>query len=130
MPGRVFRSGRVQVVQNLRVLPSCLHPRSRLGDALAERLGEALYLPVYDLAAPDAGPLAVIEALLARGAPDSMLVANLMSFMGSQMGPLTVRLRRGTRCACLQFCLQPLAARRLLAAPQHWLLLAAVQAPR
>jgi hypothetical protein len=44
MPGRVFRSGCVQVVQNLRVLPACLHPRSRLGDDLAESIGEALYL--------------------------------------------------------------------------------------
>ncbi|KIZ04860.1 hypothetical protein MNEG_3092 [Monoraphidium neglectum] len=64
MPGRVFRSGHVQVVQNLRVLPSCLHPRSRLDGALADRVAEALYLPVYDRERPESGPAAVLEALL------------------------------------------------------------------
>jgi len=92
MPGRVFRSGCVQVVQNLRVLPACLHPRSRL-DALglAERVAGALYLPVYDAARPKAGAVAVLEALLSARAPDSMLMANLMSLVGSQLAALQVR---------------------------------------
>lgn len=90
MPGRVFKSGCVQVVQNLRVLPSCLHPRSRLDNELADRLGEALYLPVYDLTSPQSGPLAVLEALLSKDAADTMLVANLMSFLGSQLAALQV----------------------------------------
>ncbi|KAI8476336.1 MAG: hypothetical protein J3K34DRAFT_401960, partial [Monoraphidium minutum] len=85
MPGRVFGSGHVQVVQNLRVLPARLHPRSRLDGGLAGRVSEALYMPVYDAAAPTAGPVAVLEALLSSRAADSMLVANLMSFMGSSL---------------------------------------------
>ncbi|GBF94819.1 hypothetical protein Rsub_07991 [Raphidocelis subcapitata] len=88
MPGRVFRSGAVQVVQDLRVLPSCLHPRSRLSGALEGRVGAALYLPVYDLARPEAGPVAVLEALLSPRAADSMLVANLMSFVASQLAAM------------------------------------------
>lgn len=96
MPGRVFRSGQVQVVQNLRVLPACLHPRSRLGGDLSDRVAEALYLPVYDLSEPSAGPAAVLEALLSSRAADSMLVANLMSFMGSQLAAVQVR-------SCLRF---------------------------
>lgn len=92
MPGRVFRSGCVQVVQNLRVLPSCLHPRSRLQGDLADRVAEALYLPVFDLSRPEEGPLAVLEALLSTHAADSMLVANLMSFMGSQLSALQLSL--------------------------------------
>lgn len=30
MPGKVWRSGAVQIVQNLRILPPTLHPRSQL----------------------------------------------------------------------------------------------------
>ncbi|PNH05743.1 hypothetical protein TSOC_007971, partial [Tetrabaena socialis] len=35
MPGKVWRSGAVQIVQNLRILPPTLHPRSQLSGARA-----------------------------------------------------------------------------------------------
>lgn len=38
----------VQVVQNLRLVPPSMHPRSFLSDAALEQLGEAIYIPVYD----------------------------------------------------------------------------------
>lgn len=85
MPGRVLKSGCVQVVQNLRIIPDVLHPRCRLPEAMAVGVGELLYIPVYDLHAPHAGPVAVLEALLSATATDSMLVANFISVMGNML---------------------------------------------
>lgn len=84
MPGRVLRSGCVQVVQNLRIIPEVLHPRCRLPEQVAAGVvGEMVYIPVYDLHAPHAGPVAVLEALLSATATDSMLVANFISVAGN-----------------------------------------------
>lgn len=90
MPGRVLKSGCVQVVQNLRIIPNVLHPRCRLPEAMAMGVGELLYIPVYDLHAPHAGPVAVLEALLSATATDSMLVANFISVMGNMLSCVQV----------------------------------------
>ncbi|KAF8062105.1 WDR19 [Scenedesmus sp. PABB004] len=92
MPGRVLKSGCVQVVQNIRIIPDALHPRSALGAAAAEGVGETVYVPVYDPARPHAGPVAVLEALLSARATDSMLVANFISFVGSVLAALQLSL--------------------------------------
>jgi hypothetical protein len=90
MPGRVLRSGCVQVVQNLRIIPEVLHPRCRLPEAMAAGVGEVLYIPVFDLHAPHAGPVAVLEALLSATATDSMLVANFISVVGNVLSCMQV----------------------------------------
>jgi hypothetical protein len=90
MPGRVLKSGCVQVVQNLRIIPDVLHPRCRLPEAMAVGVGELLYIPVYDMHAPHAGPVAVLEALLSATATDSMLVANFISVMGNMLSCVQV----------------------------------------
>jgi sensor c-di-GMP phosphodiesterase-like protein len=91
MPGRVLRSGCVQVVQNLRIIPDVLHPRSRLSEAVADEVGEVVYVPVFDTTRPHVGPVAVLEALLLARATDSMLVANFISIAGSALSALQVR---------------------------------------
>jgi hypothetical protein len=91
MPGRVLRSGCVQVVQNLRIVPDVLHPRSRLSEAVADEVGEVVYVPVFDPTRPHVGPVAVLEALLLARATDSMLVANFISIAGSALSALQVR---------------------------------------
>lgn len=92
MPGRVLRSGCVQVVQNLRIIPDVLHPRCRLPEAVADEVGEVVYVPVYDLQCPHAGPQAVLEALLSSRATDSMLVANFISVAGNVLSALQLSL--------------------------------------
>jgi hypothetical protein len=92
MPGRVLRSGCVQVVQNLRIIPAVLHPRCRLPDALAGEVGEVVYVPVYDTQRPHAGPVAVLEALLSARASDSMMVASFISVAGSVLASLQLSL--------------------------------------
>lgn len=84
MPGRVWHSGCCTVVQNIHIIPPSLHPRSRLVDVQARRVAEIVYVPVYDPSSRNpSGPVAVLEAFCAADATDSMLVANLISFIGS-----------------------------------------------
>lgn len=91
MPGRVLRSGCVQVVQNIGIIPEVLHPRCRLSAGNAASVGEVLYIPVFDLHVPHAGPVAVLEALLSATATDSMLVANFISVVGNVLSCMQVR---------------------------------------
>lgn len=81
----------MQVVQNLCIIPEVLHPRCRLPDAASAAVGEVLYIPVYDLHTPHAGPVAVLEALLSATATDSMLVANFISVVGNVLSCMQVR---------------------------------------
>lgn len=84
MPGRVWHSGCCTVVQNIHIIPPSLHPRSRLADLQARRVAEIVYVPVYDPSGSHPyAPVAVLEAFCAADATDSMLVANLISFIGS-----------------------------------------------
>lgn len=90
----------MQVVQNIRIIPEVLHPRCRLPEPVAAGVvGEVVYIPVYDLQAPHAGPVAVLEALLSATATDSMLVANFISVAGNVLSCLQVR---GYCCLCVQ----------------------------
>lgn len=90
----------MQVVQNLRIIPEVLHPRCRLPEQVAAGVvGEMVYIPVYDLHAPHAGPVAVLEALLSATATDSMLVANFISVAGNVLSCSQVR---GCCCSCVQ----------------------------
>lgn len=81
----------MKVVQNLCIIPEVLHPRCRLPDAASAAVGEVLYIPVYDLHTPHAGPVAVLEALLSATATDSMLVANFISVVGNVLSCMQVR---------------------------------------
>eukprot|EP00879_Flechtneria_rotunda_P012035 GHRR01012569.1.p1 GENE.GHRR01012569.1~~GHRR01012569.1.p1 ORF type:complete len:424 (+),score=131.85 GHRR01012569.1:550-1821(+) len=92
MPGRVLKSGCVQVVQNLRIIPDVLHPRSRLSEPVADHVGEIVYIPVFDTLHPHIGPVAVLEALLSARATDSMLVANFISLAGTVLSSLQLSL--------------------------------------
>lgn len=85
MPGRAWIGGCVQVVQNLAIIPSCLHPRPRLTPAQQAAVAEVVYITVYDPARPRVGPVAVIEALTSARSTDSMMVANFISFVGSAL---------------------------------------------
>lgn len=98
MPGRVLRSGCVQVVQNMHIIPGVLHPRCRLTEAAAAAVGEVVYVPVYDLHAPAAGPVAVLEALLSSRASDSMLVASFISAAGHALEAAQVRMHGVSWC--------------------------------
>jgi hypothetical protein len=55
-------------------------------------VGEVLYIPVFDLHVPHAGPVAVLEALLSATATDSMLVANFISVVGNVLSCLQLSL--------------------------------------
>lgn len=106
MPGRVLRSGCVQVVQNLRIIPDVLHPRSKLSEAVADEVGEVVYVPVFDTTRPHVGPVAVLEALLLARATDSMLVANFISVAGSALAALQVR---GEAAVAVRVCSEHVA---------------------
>ncbi|GLC35524.1 hypothetical protein PLESTB_000198300 [Pleodorina starrii] len=92
MPGKVWRSGAVQIVQNLRILPPSLHPRSQLSEEALERLAEALYIPIYDLSRPARGQICVLEVLLSTRATEAMLVADVISFIGNLLTALHLSL--------------------------------------
>ncbi|KXZ47336.1 hypothetical protein GPECTOR_36g60 [Gonium pectorale] len=92
MPGKVWRSGAVQIVQNLRILPPTLHPRSQLSEEALERMAEALYIPIYDLARPARGQVCVLEVLLSSRATEAMLVADVLSFVGNLLTALQLSL--------------------------------------
>ncbi|KAG2497160.1 hypothetical protein HYH03_004750 [Edaphochlamys debaryana] len=90
MPGKVWRSGAVQIVQNLRILPPTLHPRSQLSEEALDRLAEALYIPIYDLDRPAKGQICVLEVLLSTRATEG--VADVISFIGSMLTALRLSL--------------------------------------
>lgn len=92
MPGKVWRSGAVQIVQNVRILPPSLHPRSQLTEEALELLSEALYIPIYDLARPHKGQVCILEVLLSSRSTETMLVAEFISFVGSVLTPLELSL--------------------------------------
>lgn len=98
MPGRVLKSGCVQVVQNLRIIPDVLHPRCRIPDAITDQVGEVVYVPVYCVSRPHVGPMAVLEAVLSAHATDSMLVANFISIAGTALSAVQVRLAAAAEC--------------------------------
>ncbi|KAL6757290.1 hypothetical protein V8C86DRAFT_3135592 [Haematococcus lacustris] len=88
MPGRVWRTGAVQVVQNLRIVPPSLHPRSHLSEEHLDRLAEVLYIPVYDQLRPAQGPVAVLEAFMASHSAQAVIAADFLSFVGQALAPL------------------------------------------
>eukprot|EP00878_Enallax_costatus_P009779 GHUV01010212.1.p1 GENE.GHUV01010212.1~~GHUV01010212.1.p1 ORF type:complete len:326 (+),score=119.18 GHUV01010212.1:973-1950(+) len=92
MPGRVLKSGCVQVVQNLRIIPNVLHPRCRIAEAITDQVGEVVYVPVYCTSRPHVGPVAVLEAVLSAHATDSMLVANFISIAGTALSAMQLSL--------------------------------------
>jgi hypothetical protein len=117
---RVGRSGSVQVVQSLRILPPSLHPRCfltceygptlnreiRLGEParshhlhlhspvcageLMARLSESIWVPIFDLSHPSVGAIAVIEAFISSKAPESMLLADFISYVSSAVPHLNL----------------------------------------
>ncbi len=105
-------------VQNIHIIPPSLHPRSRLADLQARRVAEIVYVPVYDPSGSHPyAPVAVLEAFCAADATDSMLVANLISFIGSLLTSVQVTPQGSakcwpTRCAALA-CIAHLFASRL-----------------
>lgn len=95
MPGRVWRTGSVQIIQNIKIIPPTLHPRNRLSEEDIKKVAEVLYIPVYD-AARSRGPVAVLEVFLSSHATDSMLVANLISYVGAVLTSLQLSLANPT----------------------------------
>lgn len=85
MPGRVWRTGAVQVVQNAGMMPPGLHPRGQMSEGDLSRVAEVIYIPLFDMARPNEGPQGVLEAVLSRDATDPMLVANFISFVGATL---------------------------------------------
>ena len=67
--GKVWESGAVQVVQFADSLPGDVHPRARLPGELAGRIGEAIYLPVYDRSGQGAPAPALALLLGCWGVP-------------------------------------------------------------
>eukprot|EP00879_Flechtneria_rotunda_P016787 GHRR01017570.1.p1 GENE.GHRR01017570.1~~GHRR01017570.1.p1 ORF type:complete len:206 (+),score=32.77 GHRR01017570.1:550-1167(+) len=119
MPGRVLKSGCVQVVQNLRIIPDVLHPRSRLSEPVADHVGEIVYIPVFDTLHPHIGPVAVLEALLSARATDSMLVANFISLAGTVLSSLQVRT---TTTTTILYCWQrPTCLQHSVTATVEWI---------
>lgn len=78
MLGKVWSSGSLAVVQNLSIIPTSVHPRSKLHDSLVERVSELAYIPVYDLRNPDVGVVACLEVMMSTFATQA-LVANVIS---------------------------------------------------
>lgn len=86
--GRVFRTGACQILQNLRLVPPTMHPRSYLKEELLDSVSEVLYIPVYDQLRPGVGPVTVLEALLAAHSPHAITSADLLSFVSAGLGSL------------------------------------------
>ncbi|KAK9820507.1 hypothetical protein WJX72_011094 [[Myrmecia] bisecta] len=83
MMGKVWSTGALQVVQNLAILPSSVHPRNKLqGEAFAN-IAELIYVPVYALAAPQQGVVAVLEVVVSAKAQEAMVVANVISYLSN-----------------------------------------------
>jgi hypothetical protein len=78
MLGKVWSSGALAVVQNVAIIPTSVHPRSKLDDNMTERVAELAYIPVYDLRQPEAGVVACLEVMMSAFAT-SALVANVIS---------------------------------------------------
>lgn len=78
MLGKVWSSGALAVVQNVAIIPTSVHPRSKLNDHMADRVAELAYIPVYDLRQPEAGVVACLEVMMSAFAT-SALVANVIS---------------------------------------------------
>lgn len=80
LPARVWRSGAVQVVQALSVIPLSLHPRSRLGERELGKLAEGLYIPIFNTMRPSRHPVVVLEVFFARNSC-GFLIADVISFV-------------------------------------------------
>lgn len=97
----VWEHGVVQVVQDLTNLSLDTHPCNRLDPGLQSAIAETLYLPVYDApfppppppssaAAVTPGVVAVLEIMIAKGANDTMVVANTISSISDIMQHLSL----------------------------------------
>jgi len=99
----VWEHGVVQVVQDLTNLSLDTHPCNRLDPGLQSAIAETLYLPVYDApfpppppssaaaaAAATPGVVAVLEIMIAKGANDTMVVANTISSISDIMQHLSL----------------------------------------
>ena len=59
------------------------------GDGL-EAVAEVVYIPIYVRSAPDAGVQAVVEVVVSSSTRESMVVANLISFVSNTLTDLKV----------------------------------------
>ena len=69
-------------------------------------VSELVYIPIYDLATPDAGVRAVLEVIVSSTATDVM-VPNVISLVGMLLEELKVRL---ACTGCLRSCISPASA--------------------
>eukprot|EP00884_Botryococcus_braunii_P004643 jgi/Botrbrau1/1417/Bobra.0063s0113.1 len=83
--------GCIQVIQNVTALPSDVHPRNKLNGSL-HAVGELVYIPVYDRLQVGGGLVAILEILLPANVAESMLVANMISYVSAIMDTLNLSL--------------------------------------
>jgi hypothetical protein len=120
MPGRVWQTGSVQVVQNIGIIPPSIHPRCALQEAQLEAAAEVCYIPVYDICRPNDGPAAVFECILSSTAADTMLVATLISYIGTVLCTQKVGSRKNRPCRLpLPCCMFPTAMKAIPRCHEH-----------
>lgn len=120
MPGRVWQTGSVQVVQNIGIIPPSIHPRCALQEAQLQAAAEVCYIPVYDICRPNDGPAAVFECILSSTAADTMLVATLISYIGTVLCTQKVGSRKSRPCLLpLPCCVFPTAMKTTPTCHQH-----------
>lgn len=85
---RVARSGSVQVVQSLRIIPPSMHPRAALCAGAMSRVSEVLYLPLFDSSRAGHGPVAVLEAFMSVRSVAPCQPADLISYVASAASDL------------------------------------------
>lgn len=83
--------GCIQVIQNVTALPSDVHPRNKLNGSL-HAVGELVYIPVYDRLQLGGGLVGILEILLPAHVSESMLVANMISYVSAVMDTLNLSL--------------------------------------
>ncbi len=62
-----------------------------LAGSLARLVSELIYIPVYDLALPEDGVLAVLELVVSTHAQEDQIVGNIISYVSNILDELQVR---------------------------------------
>ena len=67
-----------------------------LAGSLARLVSELIYIPVYDLALPEDGVLAVLELVVSTHAQEDQIVGNVISYVSNILDELQVRSSRSS----------------------------------
>jgi len=89
---RVARSGAVQVIQSLAIIPPTMHPRKLLSPNEMLHVSEVVYMPLFDCSVSARFPVAVLEAFISSCSSEPCQPADLISFVSCALEELNMSL--------------------------------------